>query len=70
MALFKVDRRVWLNADRTKVLEDGHPDAAFLLYPAGAEVPMPDAIKHGLAKAADKPADKMMSAPANKGRKA
>lgn len=31
-------RTLYLNADRTKVLEDGDPDAAFLLVRAGSAV--------------------------------
>lgn len=35
MASFKSDRRLWLTADKARVVEDGDPEAAFLL--AGPE---------------------------------
>lgn len=35
MAGIVADRRLWLNADRSKVVEDGAEDAAFLLAAPG-----------------------------------
>lgn len=67
MALYKVDRRLWLTADRQRVVEDGDPEARFLLTAGpGDELPMEMAKRYGLAgkpKAVpEPPEDKMMAA--------
>lgn len=33
------DRKLWLNAARNKIVEDGSPEAAFLLCGKGKEIP-------------------------------
>lgn len=33
------DRRLWLTADKARVVEDGDPAAAFLLASPGTEIP-------------------------------
>ena len=43
------DRRLWLTADRSRVVEDGDPAAAFLLAAPGAEIPADDARRLGLS---------------------
>jgi hypothetical protein len=65
MAMFTAPAKLWLTADREKVVEDGHPEAAFLFLREGEEIPADEAAKYGL-KAADKPADKKGSKPADK----
>jgi hypothetical protein len=62
-----VDRKLWLTADKERVVEDGDPDAAFLFAGEGDEVSDEDAKRYGL-KAKAKPADKAAPAPANKAR--
>jgi hypothetical protein len=62
------DRRLYLNADRSKALEEGHPDAAFLLVAPGQEITEEEAIRLGL-KQAEKPANKAAKPPANKAAK-
>ena len=72
------DRRLWLTADRSKVVEDGEPGAAFLLCTPGRSIPRAQAEALGLLKAPKpepekkedpKPADKAMKKPATKTRK-
>lgn len=67
--VFKADRRIWLNADRSEVVEEGDADAAFLLAAEGDVLEDDVAKAHGL-KAAAKPKDKAAPAPANKAAKA
>ena len=35
----KASKRLWLNKDRTKVVEQGHKNAAFLLAIPGRDIP-------------------------------
>lgn len=47
--MWKADRRLWLTADRNRVVEDGDAEAAFLLAGApGVEVPDDVAERYGL----------------------
>lgn len=62
----KLDRKLWLTADRDKVVEDGSPQAAFLLGSEGTEVPDDEAERLGLSA---KPAEKQSAPAANKARK-
>lgn len=64
----ELDRKLWLTADREKVVEDGDPKAAFLLGNEGAEVPDDEAKRLGLtgSKKAAEPANKAAKAAANK----
>lgn len=62
-----LDRKLWLTEDRAKVVEDGDPNAAFLLGNEGTEVPDDEAKRLGV-KAKSAPANKAKSAPANKGK--
>ena len=48
MAGLVADRRLYLSADKARVLEDGDPEAAYLLAPAGRVIPAPDAERLGL----------------------
>lgn len=73
------DRRLWLTADRERVVEEGDPEAAFLFATPGKEISDADAEKYGLkpakakaaeAKQAEPAEDKQAPAPANKARKA
>lgn len=66
MAMYVSPARLWLNADRDKVVEDGHPDAAFLFLREGEEIPAEEAAKFGL-KTGDSGSDKKGSKPADKG---
>lgn len=52
MAMWKSDRRLWLNADRTQVLEDGDPNASFLLVGENGEIPLDLARKYNLGNSA------------------
>lgn len=77
---FTTDRRLWLTADKERVVEEGDPDAAFLFVSAGKEVSDEDASRYGLdapapapapepepEKQADPPADKQAKRAKNKG---
>lgn len=59
---YRSDRALYLNADKTEVVEEGDPNAAFLLVGAGSEIDDADAAKYGL-KSASKTEDKAVAAP-------
>lgn len=64
------DRRLWLTADRTRVVEDGDPRAAFQLASPGHLIPDQEAQRLGLLptdKGRLAPADKAVRQAANKG---
>ena len=42
--------RLWLTADRTRVVPDGHPEARFQLVAPGHSIPMTQARELGLVK--------------------
>lgn len=44
----KIDRRLYLTADASRVVGEGDPEAATLLCPAGGEVPYATAARYGL----------------------
>jgi hypothetical protein len=59
------------NTDRSRLVHDGDPDAAYLAYPAGVTISDEEARRVGLLqdpvkKSVRKPADKMMTAPSDK----
>ena len=45
------DRRLWLTADRARVVEDGDPAAAFLFAAPGTEILPQEAERLGLSLA-------------------
>jgi hypothetical protein len=67
----ELDRRLWLTADREHVVEDGDPEAAFLLGGPGDEVDDDEAKRLGIkprkSKQADRPEDKQATRSADKG---
>lgn len=78
---WEADRRLWLTADRERVVEDGDPEAAFLFCTRGVQLTAAEVQRYGVGprrelepepeseeKSAERPADKMQAAPANKGR--
>lgn len=68
------ERRLYLTADESEVVEEGDARAAFLFVTPGKEISDADVERYGLKapkKAAEKPAEeKQASAAANKSRKA
>jgi hypothetical protein len=60
--MVELDRRLWLTDDKSKVVEDGDPDSAFLYGDKGTLKPEPEAEKLG----ATKPAPKQAKKPADK----
>lgn len=54
---FISDRRLYLNADRSAVVEEGDPAAAYLLVGQGGEVPTAVASKYGLKSPGKQPPD-------------
>lgn len=61
----ELDRKLWLTADKDRVVEDGDPAAAFLLGNEGTTVPNDEAERLGIkAKAA--PANKQRTPSQNK----
>lgn len=67
-----VDRKLWLTADRSALVEDGDEAAAFLWATPGDEVSAEDAALVGYApvKAVSAPANKAVKKAPNKSRKA
>ena len=53
---YTTDRRLWLTKDRERVVEEGDPEAAFLLASAGKEIDAETAARYGLGEKAAKPA--------------
>ena len=47
--VFKADRRLWVDKNRSKVVEEGDPEAAFLLAPVDGELTDEEATKYGLS---------------------
>lgn len=47
----EVQEPLWLNADRSKVLAEGDPEAAFLLATPGKRLSIEEAERYGLLKA-------------------
>ncbi|MCI2421505.1 hypothetical protein MOQ72_29130 [Saccharopolyspora sp. K220] len=76
--LVEVDAKLWLTADRDRLVPDGHPDAAFLYCTPGMQVPRDEAERYGLlggtptaepeAEADLEPEGKAVQAPPNKAR--
>ena len=63
------DRRLWLTADRERVVEDGDPEARTLLTGGpGVRVPRKDAERWGLVKPAAEPKPKAAAKSPNKAR--
>lgn len=60
-----VTERLYLTADRERVVKEGDPAAAFLFATPGKDVSAEDAKRYGIKEAA-KPADKAAPAPENK----
>lgn len=56
-----LSERLYLNADRTKVVSEESGDAAFLLGGPGDEIPEDQAEELGLLKKKAKPKDKARS---------
>lgn len=49
--MYTLERRLFLNADKTKVVEQGDPEARFVLGGEGSQIPNEDAVKYGLLPA-------------------
>lgn len=49
-AAMKADKRYYVNADRSKVVEEGSPEAAYLLAAEGTDIPTEDAKRYGLGR--------------------
>jgi hypothetical protein len=51
---YTTDRKLWLTADRERVVEDGDPEAAFLLASAGKTLDAETVERYGLDPKAGK----------------
>ncbi len=78
MATLTSDRRLYVTADRSQVVEEGDPHAAYLLVGVGGQIDSDSVARHGLswkdgkvvvpgAKAMPAPENKMAPPPENKG---
>ena len=65
MSKVTATERLYLTADKERVVKEGDPDAAFLFVTPGKEISAEDAKRYGIKEAA-KPANKEAEAPANK----
>ena len=52
------DHRIYLNRERTAVVDEADPEASFLLAAEGAAITVEDAERYGLGDYADKKAAK------------
>jgi hypothetical protein len=67
----KATKRLFVNADKSKIVEEGSADAAFLLVGEGQEISDEDAEKYGLLDVSRETEEKAIeSAPENKAVKA
>ena len=46
---FTCTEKLWLTADRSRLVPDGSAEAAFLFCVPGRQIPMRDAVQYGLA---------------------
>lgn len=75
--MYRADRRLYLTADKSRVVEESSSEAAFLLVGAGGNIPLELAQRYGLVdsptadpvevKATGPAEDKMIRPPENKG---
>lgn len=65
VGLHKITERLYTTA-KGDVVEDGHPDAAFLFAIPGDEIPLAEAEAKGLVKQRSQPKDKQRKAAADK----
>jgi hypothetical protein len=63
MGKYTTDKTLWLNKDRTKVVEEGSPEAAFLLASKGKEIDAATAERYGLGGKKTKAEDKAVRGP-------
>jgi hypothetical protein len=65
----RIGRRLYLVEDKSRVVEDGDPEAMFLLCPKGGEVSHATAARYGLlesSEAAPEPEDQEQAEPEKK----
>ena len=64
--MYRVPRRLYWVADRSRLVPHGHMEAAFLAFPAGMELSMEEARRFGLLDTVDTPvaAEKLRAEPA------
>jgi hypothetical protein len=72
VSIYKVPRRLYWTADRSRLVEHGDMEAAFLAYPAGEEISMEEARRFGFLDTLDTPVtpEKAVDAAENKMRAA
>lgn len=68
LAVYRVPRRLYWVADRSRLVSHGSPEAAFLAFPAGAELSLEEARRFRLLDTIDTPVtpEKMRGEPENK----
>lgn len=65
VSIFKVPRRLYWTADRSRLVEHDDVEAAFLAYPAGEEISLEEARRFGFLDTPVTP-EKAVAAPENK----
>lgn len=68
VSVFKVPRRLYWTSDRSRLVPHGDAEAAFLAFPAGAELSLEEARRYRILDTLDTPvvAEKMVEEPRNK----
>ncbi len=64
---YEADRRLFLTADRSRVVEEGDPHARFLFARPGTRIRAADAERYGLVKARKRAPNKARKQGAGKG---
>lgn len=67
--VYTLDRRLWLTRDKSRVVEDGDPEAAWLLGAPGAVISDAEAKRYGLIEAKAQEAPERAKAPSGPARK-
>lgn len=57
MHVVTAEERLWLTADRDRLVPEGHEDAAFLYCAVGQQIPADDAARYGLVKGYSAPTE-------------
>jgi hypothetical protein len=55
LSIYRVPRRLYWTADRSRLVEHGDVEAAFLAYPAGESISLLEAERNGLLALVDAP---------------
>ena len=63
------EERLWLTADRDRVVKEGDDEAAFLLVGVGQRIPWADAVRYGLVEDTPDPSAEVAPPARSRGRR-